>query len=438
MGFVWVPNNDLYFELEQKLANIIFFDNTPVLHSGMIPIADKKLLYDDIATWVKTQKILHRSSKLSGIFSSVCIFSIKNHEIRRKSYDKEKLTLSEIQSIIRASSEYDASIALSFLFLAEKYKENSTKDMLVGMILYDLRRKEAICFNIQSIAMFYDKGKRPRKEGVFFDVAWELLNNSIDQNLECKSFVPLPVYSPVYTMLPWFSYIALRPVPIAIRHSVQEHNLTIPEFLTFGNSEFFRDESSFHFEHFSANKSGHATCILKFKTQNRKIPYILRFDQWSGDTFVHLDYSMHEDRESKFIEHHPLDLEQIYQFSPDLFVAVLIAGMFDGHFSSIIGKGLKGVQELVKKNPAYFYPLRMIWLVENAIQWLNEHKEGYEILEKFAMKSPLTEDEQKFLDDMSNRFIGMVATEEGNKGIGIIGFAILHRINHDQTHLRMK
>lgn len=177
------------FELEQKLADIIFLDNKPVLHSRTIPVADKKLLYDDIATWVKTQeKILHQSSKLSGIFSTVCIFNIKNHEIRRKSYNKEKLTLSEIQSIIRASSEYDASIALSFLFLAEKYKKNRTKDMFVGIILYDLAKKETMCFNVQSVAMFYDKGKRPRKEGVFFDVAWELFNNSIDRNLECKSF----------------------------------------------------------------------------------------------------------------------------------------------------------------------------------------------------------------------------------------------------------
>lgn len=164
--------------------------------------------------------------------------------------------------------------------------------------------------------------------------------------------------------------------------------------------------------------------------------YNLRFDQSSGEPLLHLDFSLYDARQEKLIAHYPIDLETIYQFSPDLFVAILAAGMCDGHFSTIIERGLKGIAELIARNPAYFYPFKQILLLEKAIDWFDENPQHYQILEKVSSGEELTEEEKSVVEYIRNNFIGIVATENGRQGIGFMGGAILFRRDRNQINVR--
>jgi hypothetical protein len=255
--------------------------------------------------------------------------------------------------------------------------------------------------------------------------------------MECKSFLPLPIYTDWYTPLPWLTYLALQPIPIQNTNIVpQQRNITIPEFLTFGYAEDYHIKNSFQLQPFSKETSGHATCILNFKDGNKSLRYVLRLDQWSGDTFIHIDYSFYDLKEQKFIEHYPLDLEMIYQFSPDLFVAILAAAMFDANFSTIVEKGLKGLAELRAKDPAYLYAFSHIFMIEKALEWFDEKPDRYEILKKVSSGQQLTDDERQEVEFMRTKFIGIIAREEGREGIGLMGDVILFRLDRNQKHVR--
>jgi hypothetical protein len=111
--------------------------------------------------------------------------------------------------------------------------------------------------------------------------------------------------------------------------------------------------------------------------------------------------------------------------------------MYDGNFSTIIEKGIKGVAELAKKNAAYFYPLGKIWIVENAIQWFNEQPKRYGILWKVRNHSELSPNERLDVEYMRSSFLGVIATQDGRDGTGLMGDAILFRHDRNLTHLRM-
>jgi hypothetical protein len=312
--------------------------------------------------------------------------------------------------------------------------------MLVYIIVYDLQSRKTICFNIQSVAAF--KIENPSSNGrlntLLDRVALSLFNKSVNEKMEFKSYLPLPIYSEWYTPLPWLTYLALQPIPMKHTNTTPEQrSITIPEFLTFGCAEDYHIKNSFHLERFSKETSGHATCVLNFKDGNRSLQYVLRLDQWSGDTFIHIDYSIYDPTEQKFIEHHPLDLEMIYQFSSDLFVAILSAAVFDANFSTIVEKGLKGVAELRAKNSVYFYAFKHIFMLERALEWFDEKPDRYEVLRKVSSGEQLSDEEKDEVDYMHNNFLGIIARERGRQGVGLMGDAILFRLDRNQRNVRV-
>jgi hypothetical protein len=436
-GFVWVPNTSLYFFLEQKFIDIALGDHSCSLSTGKLNVKNPQLVYESLYNWIKNNmEVKYENTNLPQLFYSVHVIATEGDKIVPKSYPKDSLDLITIQQLIHDSPKYDSSLAISFILLAEK--NPNPVEMLVGFIMYDLKAKNTICFDIQSVASFKDQNPavNERLETFLAPVALSLFNKSINGKMECKSYLPLPIYTDWYTPLPWLTYLALHPIQIKSRAAPEQRNMTIPEFLTFGYAEDYRMENSFHFKPFSFGTHGHAACILKFNDDNRRLKYILRFDQSSGEPLLHLDYSMYDEREKKFIAHCPVDLETIYQSSPDLFVAILAAGMCDGHFSSIIERGLKGVAELIAKNPAYFYPFKHMLLLEKAIDWFDEKPERYQILEKVNSREQLTNEEKDVVDYMHNNFIGIVARENSKEGTGFIGSTILLRLYRNQINVR--
>jgi hypothetical protein len=155
---------------------------------------------------------------------------------------------------------------------------------------------------------------------------------------------------------------------------------------------------------------------------------------------VHFDYSLYEHKkELKLIAHRPLDLEMVYKFNRDLFLAILSAGVFDSYFTTVISSGLKGIEELAKRNQALLYPLKWFWRYEAAISWINENPYGYKILEKLFNQEQLDQHETDLAKKMHVGDFTLVAEDENCNinGLSYFGYIILERYKKGQTDIRM-
>jgi hypothetical protein len=273
-----------------------------------------------------------------------------------------------------------------------------------------------------------------------YDVGLWLFNRSLNNELVCNSYVPLPLDSPWYTALPWLSYSALSSVKLDANIKGQNfsRNIGIPEFFTFGYSTDARYGSSFDFSHFSSEHDGRAVCILNLNEETKIMKYVLRFDQSQGETLVHIDFAYHDTNEFKLISHRPLDLEAVYLFKPKLFIAMMFAGIFDSYFNTLLQVGLKGIQKLAKQNPAFLYTLKLVWTIEAAISLVNE-VHGYAVLEKLYHQQQLDAQEEELAKKMH---IGgfSLTTEDKNDtidGLSGLGYIVLQRFKRKQIDIRV-
>jgi hypothetical protein len=194
--------------------------------------------------------------------------------------------------------------------------------------VYDLKNRNVISFNMKSLEAMLARGIGPNLSDGFFEVALSIFNESSDSE-EFKSYLPLPLDSPWNTALPWFSYTLLRSP-----NSLDSAKLpNIAELFLFGTQPNPKTNNAFDFKPFSIKEDGYATCIFHILDKSKKSTYTVRYDQSKGQRLVHLDYSVYNEKtETKIISHEPLDLEEVYKFSEDLYIAITGAGLFDGYF----------------------------------------------------------------------------------------------------------
>jgi hypothetical protein len=440
--FTPVPDTSIYWNFENVLVQMISREYNLPIASRKIKSINFDKIYKAIFNWMEAIELAtYKNTRFPSLFYKVCLINENNGKLTTTIYDKESITLKQIRNLLSTATRLENSLALSFFYLNKKftYKINDFEDILIGMILYDLKNKEALCYNLQSFTALAPEISSPLEFKLLYDIALELLKRSLDTAGNFKSFLPLPLDSPWYTPLPWICFSVLHPMNVDTTKG--EHDIkrvSIAEFFTFGYSSFITDRSSsFAMVPFSSQQKGHATCILKLNDNGNRLTYNLRFDKSAGEPLVHLDYAIWDgEKESKLISHNPLDLEQVYVFNPDMLIAVLSAGIFDGYFTTIIQKGLKGIEELSNRNPAFLYPLKMIWKVETSMAWLNENKEGYSILEKISEGQVLDDSEKAFLRKMSENHLDLVATDEhtGEYGLNYIGYFVLKRFRRGNSY----
>lgn len=149
--FVWVPDTSVYFQFEDALTYILPGHHSPPLATKTIDTQNHNKIYDSLCSWIKNERNRHYGIlKLSEVFSILCIVNEKDDGVTRMTYGKEFLKLSDIKEILSSSQKYDNSIALSFFMLSNKTGLNQyTKDVLLGLICYDLKNKQTLSFNIQ-------------------------------------------------------------------------------------------------------------------------------------------------------------------------------------------------------------------------------------------------------------------------------------------------
>ena len=61
---------------------------------------------------------------------------------------------------------------------------------------------------------------------------------------------------------------------------------------------------------------------------------------------------------------------------------MMLAGIFDAYFSTMVKGGIKGLTELAKTNPAFLYPYYWIWMVESFSTKLGARHDGFGLLRK--------------------------------------------------------
>jgi hypothetical protein len=442
--FTWVPSTEVYWDFEVVMAKMIFQNEAKPIRTKNLSLYDSNKIFDIIRRWlVKERALKYGIDNLSEIFYKVLVINEINNKISSRVYLKEILTLDKIREICCESGTVDNSIALSCFFLSKLYKSNKEvmpfDDMLIGMIIYSLKTSEVLGFNIQSAASFYRNNNFVPGRGLF-DIVESMVSQSIEEDGTVASYLPLPVDSPWYTCLPWLCYSALSALPNdTIEDEAMSNNLlSIPEFFTFCYPKSPQDGYSFSFNHFSSARNGRATCILYSNDSKNPVAYTLRFDQSEGERLVHLDFQIGNLR-PKIISHRRLDIEDVHTFSPELFISCLAAGACDAYFTSIIEDGIEGIERMMNKNPAFLYPLRLIWQLDTAIMWLNENTQGYDILNKMRKSQPLTPDEVSFSKQMIDRFPPLLSEDEqcSANGITNFGYLVLQRFARGMTQVSM-
>ena len=166
--------------------------------------------------------------------------------------------------------------------------------------------------------------------------------------------------------------------------------MSTANFFIFGYPSLPTEGRSFVFSNFSIDKEGHAMCIFNLNKMSKQVKYTLRFDQSGGQPLVHLDFSFYEDKEIKLIAHRPLDFEEVYRYNVRLFIGMMLAGIFDGYFSTLVKGGIKGLKKLAEQNAAFLYPYYWIWMIETFVRRLNENEHNYIILKKLYTLKSLT------------------------------------------------
>lgn len=427
---------------EESLINMIIGKYKNPLKSMGFNSSNKKKIFELMKEWVAREKNIRYGLKgKREIFYLICIITEKSGIVSRKNFHKELITLQEIKKINEDARESDSTLALSFFYLSPKIqKEKKLEDILIGCILYDVKDKSPLCFNIQSGISFDYKEKRQSRTPVE-EIAEYLFESGVDENLVCKSFVPLPIDSPWYTPLPWICYSVLANQEIQYLESVSElHKISLPEFFTFGATPPPDERNSFSFYKFSSDKKGRASTNLQFFDNSKQLQYNFRFDRSKGEPLVHIDFAYYDGEQKKIIEHFPIDLEKIYSFNSDLYVAIIIAGLFDSYFTTIIKTGLKNLEKIIKKNPLLRYPFKWIWIIDTAIIWLNENKEGYKILEKLMRgDSVLNDFEKQMVQKINENRLDLIVEDEDctNFGLSYLGYMVFQRYKRGQTDILM-
>lgn len=440
--FTFMPDQSIHTELETIIVDIIAPRFKKYVKTVEHSFNNAKKIYQIMQEFVKSEKELryvgYPKLHLSDIFSKVLIINENQNSIDFDIVSKEKITLKEIQEIQIKSKIYDNCIALSFFYLTKKISKNDFNDVLVGLVLYDIKNAKTLCFRIVSSSYFYQFQPRNRDIGRY-DVALSIFEECIQPNMVCKWYLPSLIDHPWYTPMPWIHYSVLLPIKnnTDLENIDKEKQLSIPEYFVFGIPKWPAKSDNFVFEHFASFREGRATILFDFNSDKR-ITYPLRFDQSKGESLVHLDFAFYDGKQHKLIAHRPLDLESVSAFSLPLYGSILAAGFFDGFFSTIIRKGVKGVEELRRKNPAYLYPLKIMWEVETAIIWLKENG-GFDILQKIYDEKPLTEKDITHLEKTKNEHLFIAATDKNGKNWGLtpIGHIVIHRYLSGQTNLNL-
>ena len=394
--FVYVDDGNKYFELQERIVNLLSGEQKEII------ICERRLgdncrkSIDEIIAfeknWILSEKgVNFGTTKLCQIFYDVGILLIKNNEERFKLICKENLSLSELQIILKESQESDFAICYSAFILSPTIPldEEEQSDTILGLIIYDLKNRQTLSFNLNSVRQFQTKTEKIGKHGL-----WECLFGLFERT-KCdnsfRSFLPLPLNIRDFTPLPWFCFAFIKGISDEI--SIGDVKFDLPLFLAFGTPLVFLRKPSYGFD----AKRQVAFVMLGFRENGEQSYYQVRFDMSKGEPKLHVDVQIYYEnklpRKRKIVSHSVIDYKNIWDFNENLAIGFLLASVYDVNFDTlVIPKRISGINESFRNNPLTVYPLFVRSMAGTLFKRLKGNSELSDVLHRIAMRETIKEE----------------------------------------------
>jgi hypothetical protein len=359
--FVYIEDAEKYFAL-QKMIIDLFSGKQKKLIISQIEISENKyipIITKFLRNWILAEKgVYYSNTRIAQIFFDVGILFIKGSKVEFKLFCKEKVTINDIYSIIKESQNFDFVVCFSAFILGPKKSDIKThkSGTIAGLIIYDLKIRRTLSFNINGIEQLLAHCVDVGKFGL-----WESIDSFFNRNraVNCfESSLPLPL-NDRYTPLPWFCYTFLKDIQISSDKNI--FTIDLPLFIAFGAPLVFSGKPSYSFD----KENQVAFLMLSLKQNDELIYFQVRFDMSEGEPNLHLDFQMYPASKKKglrtkmkLIGHKIIDFQEIIDFNENLGIGFLLASAYDVKFDTVvIPEKISGITEALRKNPLNIYPL---------------------------------------------------------------------------------
>ena len=356
--FVYIEDANRYFEIQKEIIDLLSGEKKEfIIYENSVKDFEKelKIIESFERNWILSEKDVRMlNTKLCQIFYDVGILFLKGEKYEFKIISKEKITLREIDNILAESQKSDLAICFSAIVIAPKVlaKKKAESDGIIGLLLYDLKNRVTISFNLNSFEQFKRRNPDVGKYGLW-ECVYDLFERTKSENL-FRSYLPLPINLRDYTPLPWFCSAFIRGINEEI--FVNDIKIELPLFLAFGAPLLLEGKPSYDFD---AEKQ-RALIMLGFRDDVQRYFHQVRFDMSKGEPNLHIDYQIFPEKGFcyKSIGHSVVNYKNIWDFSENLAIGFLLAATYDINFEKVVVPNrLSGIDGAFRDNPLTVYPL---------------------------------------------------------------------------------
>jgi len=285
------------------------------------------------------------------------------------------------------SQKADLAICFSAIVAGPKVHSNKKEqsDAIIGLLVYDLKNRQTLSFNLNSLGQFQRKIKNVGSHGLW-ECIHELFNRTRSEKL-FRSFLPVPINLRDYTPLPWFCVAFIKGIKEEIVFNTIKFDL--PLFLAIGTPLLLKGKLSYDFD----SEKQRALIMLEFRENKERFFHQVRFDMSKGEPNLHIDYEIFPEKGSSFksVGHSIVNYKDIWDFSENLAIGFLLASSYDINFEKlVVPTRLRGVNEAFKDNPLTIYPLFVRNMASKPFKVLKENSELLEFFLKITKREIVT------------------------------------------------
>lgn len=384
--FVYVEDSNRYFELQEMIIDLLSGKRKELIICERRIQENNQKLMDRAVTheknWILAEKDARiGTTKLCQIFYDVGVLLIKDSKEKFELVGKENLCPNELQTLLKKSQESDAAVCYSAFIVSPKFPfdKEEQSDTIIGLIVYDLKNRQILSLNLNSLRQVGTRIKNIGKHGL-----WECIRDLFERT-NCgssfRSFLPLPINMRDFTPLPWFCFVFMKGITGGV--SIGNVKFDLPLFLAFGTPLLLFEKPSYGFD---ANKQM-AFVMLGFKEDDQQSYYQVRFDMSKGEPKLHLDVQAYHENKlpTKLVSHSVINYKDVWDFSQNLATGFLLASVFDVNFDTIvIPKRISGINEAFGTNPLTVYPLFVRSMAATPFKRVRGKSELSDVLHRIA------------------------------------------------------
>ena len=391
---LYVEDTNKYFDIQKAVLNLLsgetknfMIDENPVNLSQ----EDNEKIISFQRKWILSEKGIGVSNtKLGQIFYDIGILFRKGTTYKFKILSKETINLEDINCLLEDSKKADLAICFSAFVAGPKVhsKKNEPSDAIIGLIVYDLKYRQTLSFNLNSLGQFQRKISNVGQL-CLWECIYELFNRT--QKEKCfRSFLPVPINLRDYTPLPWFCVAFLKGIKEEI--IIDKIKFDMPLFLAVGTPLLLKGMLSYDFD----PKQQRALIMPEFRQNKERFIHQVRFDMSRGEPNLHIDYEIFPEKGSSFkcVGHSVVNYKDIWEFSENLAIGFLLASSYDINFEKIVvPTQLGGISEAFENNPVTMIPLFVRSMASKPFKILKENRELFETFSKIMKKEEVTNKE---------------------------------------------